>query len=124
MTMNRIRAGTISSAVLFLVVFASQESGFIVVSARNHGAALGLLLFLLPGIVGSLLSRGNKVVCPLLGALLISPLCLLLFNVGSTNTLHYTLWYQVTYLLSAIFWCAFGALGCFFVVEMFKRPLL
>jgi len=122
MAIKRLRVGTISSAVLFLVVFASQESGFIVLNAKSHGAALGFLLFLLPGIVGGLLSRGSKIFCPLLGALLVSPLCLLLFNVSSV--LHYTLWYQVTYLLSAIFWCACGALVCFFAGEMFKRPLL
>ncbi len=122
MAIKQLRTGTISSAVLFLVVFSSQESGFIVLNEKHHGAALGFLLFLLPGIVGSLLSRGNKVLCPLLGALLVSPLCLLLFNVSST--LHYSLWYQVTYLLSAIFWCACGALACFFVCEIFKRPLL
>ncbi|WP_170975327.1 inner membrane protein YbjM [Martelella alba] len=122
MTINRIRAGTISSAVLFLVVFASQESGFVVESAKQHGAALGLLLFLLPGIIGSLLSPEHKIMGPLAGVLLMFPVCLLLFNLGASS--HYTLWYQFTYLLSAVFWCAFGALGCYFVVEMFTRPLL
>ncbi|WP_132922683.1 inner membrane protein YbjM [Sodalis ligni] len=122
MAMKRLRVGTISSAVLFLVVFASQESGFIVLNERHQGAALGFLLYLLPGIVGGLLSRGSKITCPLLGALLVSPLCLLLFNVS--NQLHYSLWYQVTYLLSAIFWCACGALVCFFASEIFKRHTL
>ncbi len=122
MTINRLKTGTISSAVLFLVIFASQESGFVILHAKSHGAALGLLLFLLPGIVGSLLSHGNKIFCPLKGAVLISPVVLLLFNLGST--LQYSLWYQVTYLLSAIFWCACGALGCYFVSELFRRPLL
>ncbi|QWA12686.1 hypothetical protein GTU79_08255 [Sodalis ligni] len=104
------------------MVFASQESGFIVLNERHQGAALGFLLYLLPGIVGGLLSRGSKITCPLLGALLVSPLCLLLFNVS--NQLHYSLWYQVTYLLSAIFWCACGALVCFFASEIFKRHTL
>lgn len=114
------RAGSISSAVLFTVIFASQESEF-VVNAPSHGASLGLLLFLLPGVVGSVLSHANKIIMPVLGALLASPLCLALFYIG--RSVPITFWYQLTYLLSAIFWCACGALACCFIGAMFKRPV-
>ncbi len=120
MTVYRRGAGIISSAVLFAVVFASQESGFAVMNAQNHGASLGLLLFLVPGVVGGLLSQANKIVFPVLGALLASPLCLVLFSVARSEPA--SVWYQMTYLLSAVFWCACGALGWYFIGVMFKRP--
>lgn len=118
MALYRHWAGTISSAVLFVVIFASQVSGFAVLKTENHGAALGLLLFLLPGIVGSLLSHGNKIVNPIVGALLASLPCLLLFYFS--HGLFISLWYQLAYILSAVFWCACGALGCYFAGMMFK----
>ncbi|NDL62876.1 inner membrane protein YbjM [Acerihabitans arboris] len=118
MAFYRQWAGTISSAVLFGVIFACQMGGFAVMNEENHGAALGLLLFLLPGLVGSLLTHANKIIRPIFGALLASPLCLLLFYLG--HGLSISLWYQLAYVLSAVFWCACGALGCYFAGVMFK----
>jgi len=114
------RAGSISSAILFAVVFASQESGLVVTNAPTHGASLGLLLFLLPGVVGSLLSHANKIVMPLLGALAVTPLCMALFYIGRCAPL--TFWFQFTYLLSALFWCACGALAGNFLCAMVRPP--
>jgi len=115
------KAGSISSAILFTVVFASQESGLVVTNEPSHGASLGLLLFLLPGMVGSLLSHSHKIAMPLLGALLVAPLCLALFYIGRCPPT--TLWFQLTYLLSALFWCACGALAGYFFCAMVKLPL-
>ncbi len=115
------KAGSISSAILFVVIFASQESGLVVTNAPTHGASLGLLLFLLPGMVGSFLSYANKIVTPLLGALLVTPLCLAMFYIGRCAPL--TLWFQLTYLLSALFWCACGALAGNFLYAMIKPPV-
>ncbi|HEY0210999.1 inner membrane protein YbjM [Acerihabitans sp.] len=118
MVLYRHWAGTISSAVLFGVIFASQLSGFTVMKSGNHGAALGLLLFLLPGVVGSLLLHENKIINPILGALIASPFCLLLFFLSHGASI--SLWYQLAYMLSAVFWCGCGALGCYFVGVMFN----
>ncbi|WP_410015938.1 inner membrane protein YbjM [Sodalis sp. RH24] len=118
MALYRHWAGTISSAVLFGVIFASQVSGFEVMKTGDHGAAFGLLLFLLPGIVGSLLLHENKIINPIVGALIASPFCLLLFYLG--HGLSISLWYQLAYMLSAVFWCACGALGCYFAGVIYK----
>ncbi|MEA9390605.1 inner membrane protein YbjM [Acerihabitans sp. TG2] len=115
------RVGSISSAILFTVVFASQESGLVLTDEPSHGASLGLLLFLLPGMVGSLLSHTHKIAMPLLGALLVTPLCLALFYLGRCPPI--TLWFQVTYLLSALFWCACGALAGYFFCAVAKPSL-
>jgi hypothetical protein len=74
---------------------------------------LGLLFFIIPGVVASFLSRGGEVVRPLLGAILAAPFCLLvmrLFLVSSRTFLQ-----ELAWLLSGVFWCALGALVFMFV---------
>ncbi|BDI92168.1 membrane protein [Enterobacter hormaechei] len=78
---------------------------------------LGLLFFILPGVVASFLSRQGEVVMPLLGAILAAPLCLLLMRVLFLSSR--SVWQEVAWLLSGVFWCALGAL-CF----LFMRSLL
>ncbi|TCV98102.1 inner membrane protein YbjM [Biostraticola tofi] len=119
---KRRNAGIISSAVLFVLVFISQKSGLAQWdNAAATGAELGLLLFILPGMAGSMLSAEQGVIGPMLGALCATPLCLLMFYLA--QSVNYTLWHQLAYLLSAVFWCGFGALSSYFIVRVFKRPL-
>lgn len=121
MALNRRWAGTISSAVLFAVVFASQFGGLSVMKTGHQGSAFGLLLFLLPGIIGCLLSSVNKVVSPIFGALIAAPLCLLLFYLE--HGLSISIGYQLAYVLSAVFWCGCGALGCYFAGVILKSAV-
>ncbi|MDH6633317.1 UNVERIFIED_ORG: hypothetical protein M2355_002608 [Lelliottia amnigena] len=78
---------------------------------------MGLLFFILPGVVASFLSRGGEVVKPLIGAMLAAPLCLVVMRLVFVSPR--SLWQELAWLLSGIFWCALGAL-CF----MFVRSLV
>lgn len=95
MAIHRYNAGIAVSSLVFVLIFISQKTALLSLAAEGHGGQFGLLLFMLPGI---------------LGALLAAAVCWLLFNIGVTT--GYSLWHQLTYLLSAVFWCGFGALGC------------
>ena len=89
---------------------------------------LGLLFFLIPGVVSSFISSRRRVLRPLLGAILAAPLCLLLARVFIIS--DRSMWQELAWLFSAIFWCALGALCYLFVSSMLgdkrregKRPL-
>lgn len=80
---------------------------------------LGLLFFTLPGAAASFLSRKGEVVKPLLGAILAAPLCLLLMRLLYVSTRSF--WQELAWLLSAIFWCALGALCYLFVRSLIQH---
>lgn len=120
MTVDRDNVGKISCAVLFILIFISQKSAMAELPDPAQGAELGLLLFILPGLLGGVLASEHKIRLPLLAATLASPLCLMLFYVG--NAQSYTLWHQLTYLLSAVFWCGSGALICAFAEVLLRHP--
>lgn len=121
-------AGVICCFILFIVVFCSlllQVKG----AFRTSGTPeLGLLFFLIPGVVSSFISSRRRVLRPLLGAILAAPLCLLLARVFIIS--DRSMWQELAWLFSAIFWCALGALCYLFVSSMLcdkrregKRPL-
>lgn len=74
---------------------------------------LGLLCFILPGIVASFVSRGGEVVRPLLGAILAAPICLVVMRLVFIPSR--TIMQELAWLLSGVFWCALGALFFLFV---------
>jgi hypothetical protein len=74
---------------------------------------LGLLFFLLPGAVASCLSPGRRVVRPLIGAMLATPVCLLVMRMFFVSQRSF--WQELAWLFSAVFWCALGAL-CFLFI--------
>ncbi|MCM7884840.1 inner membrane protein YbjM [Enterobacter sichuanensis] len=80
---------------------------------------LGLLFFTLPGAAASFLSRKGEVVKPLIGAMLAAPLCLLLMRLLYVPTRSF--WQELAWLLSAVFWCALGALCYLFVCSLLKH---
>ncbi len=73
--------GVICCFILFIVVFCSlvlhMKGAF-----RSSGTPeLGLLFFLIPGVVSSFISSRRRVLRPLLGAILAAPLCLMLTRI-------------------------------------------
>ena len=74
---------------------------------------VGLLYFLLPGAAASCLSPGRRVIQPLVGAILATPVCLLIMRLFFAA--QRTFWQQLAWLFSAVFWCALGAL-CFLFI--------
>jgi len=80
---------------------------------------LGLLFFIFPGAVASFLSHKGEVVKPLLGAMLAAPLCLLLMRLMYVPSR--SLWQELAWLLSGVFWCALGALCFLFVRSLLYR---
>jgi len=80
---------------------------------------LGLLFFILPGMAASFLTRGEEVFKPLIGAILAAPLCLVVMRwvfVPSRS-----LWQELAWLMSGIFWCALGALCFLFARSLIRR---
>jgi Putative inner membrane protein of Enterobacteriaceae. len=112
-------AGVISCFLLFIVVclvLAFNVKGAF--RAEGH-AELGLLFFIFPGAAASFLSRGDEVVKPLIGAMLAAPLCLLLLRLLFVTSRSF--WQEMAWLLSAVFWCALGALCFLFIRALIER---
>ena len=117
MNFKRNWVGVVSCFLLFTVVCMSLAFNVKGAFRASGHPELGLLFFILPGVVASFLSRKGEVVMPLLGAILAAPLCLLLMRVLFLSSR--SVWQEVAWLLSGVFWCALGAL-CF----LFMRSLL
>ncbi|MET6677143.1 inner membrane protein YbjM [Citrobacter amalonaticus] len=111
--------GAVCCFVLFVVVCffltMNMKGAF---RAAGH-PEIGLLFFTLPGAVASFCSHRREVIKPLLGAMLAAPCCLLLTRLFFTPTR--SLWQEMAWLFSAVFWCALGAL-CFLFISSLFRP--
>ncbi|EMM5415143.1 inner membrane protein YbjM [Citrobacter amalonaticus] len=111
--------GAVCCFVLFVVVCLfltmHMKGAF---RAAGH-PEIGLLFFTLPGAVASFCSHRREVIKPLLGAMLAAPCCLLLTRFFFTPTR--SLWQEMAWLFSAVFWCALGAL-CFLFISSLFRP--
>ena len=111
--------GAVCCFVLFVVVCLfltmNMKGAF---RAAGH-PEIGLLFFTLPGAVASFWSHRREVIKPLLGAMLAAPCCLLLTRLFFTPTR--SLWQEMAWLFSAVFWCALGAL-CFLFISSLFRP--
>lgn len=110
--------GAVCCFVLFVVVCLfltmNMKGAF---RAAGH-PEIGLLFFTLPGAVASFCSHRREVIKPLLGAMLAAPCCLLLTRLFFTPTR--SLWQELAWLFSAVFWCALGALCFLFISSLFK----
>lgn len=113
MKSERAWAGIICGFFLFIVVCLSlllhMEGAF---RATGH-PELGLLFFLLPGAAASCLSPGQRVLRPLIGAMLAAPVCLVVMRLFFVTERSF--WQELAWLFSAVFWCALGAL-CFLFI--------
>lgn len=119
LNIKRNWAGVICCFFLFTVVCLSLT--FHVKGAfRTSGhPELGLLFFILPGVVASFVSRGGEVLKPLIGAMLAAPLCLLVMRLLFVTSR--TFWQELAWLLSGVFWCALGALCFLFVRSLIQH---
>jgi len=111
-------AGVICCFVLFIVVclfLLLHVKG--AVRASGH-AELGLLFFIIPGAVASFLSSKQRVLVPLVGAILATPVCLVLMRYWVFADRSF--WQELAWIFSAVFWCALGALCFLFVSGMIK----
>lgn len=111
-------AGTVCCFVLFIVVFISHKflltQGYPIQGRMD----LGMLCFILPGVVASVFCRQSRVLKPMLGAVLASPLCLLLFTLWRDSGRSF--WQEVAWTFSAVFWCTLGAL-CYLLLLTLLR---
>lgn len=107
-------AGVICCFILFIVVctflLLQMKGAF---RASGH-PELGLLFFVIPGAVASFMTSRQRVLLPLVGAILAAPVCLVMMRVWIFSSR--TLWQELAWLCSAVFWCALGAL-CFLFVS-------
>jgi Putative inner membrane protein of Enterobacteriaceae len=107
-------AGVICCFILFIVVclflLLHMKGAF---RASGH-PELGLLFFVVPGAVASFMSSRQRVLLPLLGAILAAPVCLVVMRLWIFS--NRTFWQELAWLCSAVFWCALGAL-CFLFVS-------
>jgi len=87
--------------------------------AHSH-PQLGLLLFILPGVMGAVMLQQRQVVLSLAGAVLALPFCYLIIHQYVTPLRPF--WQEMAWLFSAVFWCGIGALGCLFVRSMMRWP--
>ncbi|WP_369790646.1 inner membrane protein YbjM [Rouxiella sp. WC2420] len=99
--------GTIN-AILFIIVFISLKGHVVTVNRIIPQSDLCMLLYLLPGMIACLLSRGENFIALLLGAIISVPVCLLIR--------HYFMleirsnWQEIAYLISAVFWSMLGVM--------------
>jgi len=112
-------AGVVSCFLLFTVVCMSLAFNVKGAFRASGHPELGLLFFILPGAVASFLSRKGEVVKPLLGAMLAAPLCLLMMRLMYVPSR--SVWQELAWLLSGVFWCALGALCFLFVRSLLNR---
>lgn len=111
-------AGAICCFVLFIVVclfLATHMKGAF--RAAGH-PEIGLLFFILPGAVASFFSHRREVLKPLFGAMLAAPCSMLIMRLFFSPTRSF--WQELAWLLSAVFWCALGALCFLFISSLFK----
>lgn len=121
-------AGVICCFLLFIVVFFSLVLNVKGAFRASGSPELGLLFFIIPGVVSSFLSSRRRVLRPLVGAILAAPLCLLLMRLFFSSDRSF--WQELAWLFSAVFWCALGALCYLFISSLLhdkrrinKRPL-
>ena len=119
MNIKRNWAGVVSCFLLFTVVCMSLAFNVKGAFRSSGHPELGLLFFILPGAVASFLSRKGEVVKPMLGAMLAAPLCLLMMRLMYVPSR--SVWQELAWLLSGVFWCALGALCFLFVRSLLNR---
>lgn len=110
-------AGIICCFLLFIVVCFLEVTNMKGAFRASGHPELGLLFFTLPGAVASIFSRRRKVMLPLFGAILAAPLCFVAMRLFFTPVR--SVWQELAWLFSAVFWCALGALCYLFISSFF-----
>lgn len=110
-------AGAICCFVLFIVVclfLATHMKG----AFGLPGILNRLAIFHSSGAVASFFSQRREVLKPLFGAMLAAPCSMLIMRLFFSPTRSF--WQELAWLLSAVFWCALGALCFLFISSLFK----
>ena len=105
--------------LLFIVVCLSLALNMKGAFRASGHPELGLLFFIIPGAVASFVSRKRQLLLPLMGAVLATPLCFVLMRMVMTH--ERSLWQELAWLFSAVFWCALGALCYLFASSMMSK---
>jgi hypothetical protein len=94
--------------IIFLIIFLLLKNGWVIVRNVAPGPEYGLLLFLVPGMVTSLISRDSAIFSSFVGGLVSIPVCFLLRMAFYPRVRP--LVQELAYATSAIFWCVLGAM--------------
>ncbi|MBD3706053.1 inner membrane protein YbjM [Klebsiella pneumoniae] len=114
MKSERSWAGIICGFVLFIVVCLSLLLHMKGAFRASGNPELGLLFFFCcRGRRRAVSLLGRRVLRPLLGAILAAPVCMVTMRLFFVT--HRTFWQEMAWVLSAVFWCALGAL-CFLFI--------
>jgi len=111
-------AGVVCCFLLFIIVYLGLSMKMQGAFRTSGNPELGLLFFILPGAVASFLSSRRRVLRPLLGAILAAPLCLVVMRLFFTS--YRSVWQELAWLFSAVFWCALGALCFLFISSLLE----
>lgn len=111
-------AGVVCCFLLFIIVYLDLSMKMQGAFRTSGNPELGLLFFILPGAVASFLSSRRRVLRPLLGAILAAPLCLVVMRLFFTS--YRSVWQELAWLFSAVFWCALGALCFLFISSLLE----
>ncbi len=114
-------SGIICCFVLFILIFLSLSLLVPAPFIETAHPELGMLLFVLPGAVASFVAKEDKVVGPLVGALVALPFCLLMAHTLLPPARSF--WQEVAWLSSAVFWTSLGTLSFLLLKLLCKRFL-
>lgn len=104
--------GIVCCFVLFMVVCISLHLKGRAIFNTPEVPEPGLLLFAVPGVVASYFSKHRRLSAPLIGAMLALPFCLVIMHLWNISLR--SVWQQLAWLFSGVFWCALGALSFLF----------
>ncbi|NDJ58328.1 hypothetical protein GWD52_15275 [Enterobacteriaceae bacterium 4M9] len=104
--------------MLFILVFLYEKLS---ASPDNSlgKADLGMLLFVVPGLLGGLLLRNGSLYKPLYGVLLALPVCFALAHFWGLSVRPAA--QEIAWLFSSVFWCAIGTFTSLFINTLRRR---
>jgi len=101
-------SGVMMCIMLYCAVFIIARYSMAIESPGETHVQPGLLLFIFPGVLAGLYSKEAPLSVALCGAILATPICLLLLH--SRFVVHAGFWQEFAWYASALFWCGSGTL--------------
>lgn len=102
-------SGVLTCMLLYCAVFIIVRYGIAINNPAETQIQPGLLLFIVPGVLAGVASREAPLSVAMLGALLATPVCLLLLQLRFATSSGF--WQEFAWYASALFWCGSGALA-------------
>ncbi|KQN46436.1 hypothetical protein ASE93_14295 [Serratia sp. Leaf50] len=99
---------SVINGLMFIIVFISLKGHVINVNKVIPEGDICMLLYLLPGIIASFISRGENFIALFIGSVICIPLCLLVRHYFLLEIRSY--WEELAYLTSAVFWSMLGVM--------------